>query len=249
MLLYDPLASFRTDGDGLIAAVERAGLDVAVPWCPGWKTRDLLYHVGEVWHFWGHVVDRGVTDPEQLSDYDEPPAPGDEDLLVWARGERQSLWRVLGWGRPDRPLWTWADTPGSVGWVRRRMAQETAVHRWDAEAVAGAAWGIDPLVAADGIDEFLQHFSGRPAADAEPVGGTVHLHCTDEGLPEHAGEWIVHEFTPRGARFDRVHAKGDAAVRGRASDLLLWLWRRPAPVEILGDAAVAARFVAREKLT
>jgi uncharacterized protein (TIGR03083 family) len=248
MLRYDPLACLRTDGDGLIAAAERAGLDAPVPWCPGWHVRDLLYHVGEVWHFWAFVVDEGVTDRAQFERYDEPSVPADADLVAWARDRRAHVWRALGWGTPDQPLWTWAKTPGSVAWVRRRMAQETAVHRWDAEAASGAAWGIDPLLAADGIDEFLQWFTADPAPDASPVGGTVHLHCTDEGLPAHAGEWIVHELTPDGARFDRVHAKGDAAVRGRANDLLLWLWRRPATVDVLGDVAVAERFVARERL-
>ena len=248
MLLYDPLVSLRTDGDGLIAAAQRAGFDAKVPWCPGWQVRDLLYHVGEVWNFWAFVVDQRVTDPTAFDAYIEPKVRTDHELADWARGRRAHLWQVLGWAEPETPLWTWANAEGSVAWVRRRMAQETAVHRWDAEAAAGAGWRIDPLVAADGIQEFLQYFTGRPADGAEPVGGTVHLHCTDEGLPEHAGEWLVHELGPEGARFDRLHAKGDAAVRGRASDLLLWLWRRPAPVEVLGDAGVAARFVAHGKL-
>ena len=59
MLPYDPLASLRTDGDGLIAAAERAGFDADVPWCPGWKVRDLLHHSAGVWHFWATVVERG----------------------------------------------------------------------------------------------------------------------------------------------------------------------------------------------
>lgn len=247
MLRYDPLASLRTDGDGLIVAAERAGLDRPVPWCPGWAMRDLLYHVGEVWSFWAHVVDLGITRGEQLADYDDPPVPPDAELVEWASERRRHLWQVLGWASPDTPLWTWADTQGSVAWVRRRMAQETAVHRWDAEAAGGAGWGIDALVAADGIDEFLSYFSA-PDEGAEPVGGTVHLHCTDDDVPHGAGEWMIHEVTAAGAQFDRVHAKGDCAVRGRANDLLLWLWRRPTTVEILGDAGVAARFVASARL-
>ncbi len=247
MLRYDPLASLRTDGDGLIAAAERAGLGTPVPWCPGWHVRDLLYHAAEVWNFWAFVVDNTVTDSARFADYDEPPVPPDDELVAWARGRRERLWRVLGWANPDTPLWTWANTDGSAAWVRRRMAQETAVHRWDAEAAGGSGWAIDALVAADGIDEFLQWFSA-PADGAEPVGGTVHLHCTDEGIPPGAGEWMIHELTPTGARFDREHAKGDCAVRGRANDLLLWLWRRPSSVEVIGDAGVAARFVASARL-
>ena len=244
MLTYDPLASLRTDGDGLIAAAERAGFDTDVPWCPGWKVRDLLHHSAEVWHFWATVVERGVTTPEQLADYDDPPMPPDADLGAWARAQRERAWQVLGWAALDTPLWTWARTQGNVAWTRRRMAQETAVHRWDAEAAAGSGWGIDTMVAVDGIEEFLQWFTGYAKPDALPIDGSVHLHCTDDGLPDGAGEWIVHGMTSDGARFDRGHVKGDAAVRGRASDLLLWLWRRPASVEVIGDQGVAERFVA-----
>jgi uncharacterized protein (TIGR03083 family) len=247
-LRYDPLAQLHDNGDALVTTAERVGLDTPVPWCPGWQVRDLLHHIGEVWHFWAHIVDRGITDVSQLAGYDEPAPPADADVAAWTRAQREQLSRVLGWSDPSRPLWTWANTQGSVAWVRRRMAQETAVHRFDAEGVAATGWRIDAPVAADGIDEFLEWFTGRPGADALEVGGTVHLHCTDEGLAEGTGEWIVHGFSPDGARFERVHAKGDAAVRGRAHDLLLWLWRRPATVEVLGDAGVAERFVRRGRL-
>ena len=48
---------------------------------------------------------------------------------------------------------------------------------------------------------------------------------------------------PGGAAFTREHVKGDAAVRGPAHDLLLWLWRRQSgEVEVLGDTGVAERF-------
>ena len=44
---------------------------------------------------------------------------------------------------------------------------------------------------------------------------------------------------------EREHRKGDAAIRGTASDLLLALWRRvdrPA-LDVVGDEAVADRFL------
>ena len=48
----------------------------------------------------------------------------------------------------------------------------------------------------------------------------------------------------------REHAKGDAAVRGPAHDLLMVLWRRQAldTVEVIGDRAVAERLIARTRL-
>jgi hypothetical protein len=45
----------------------------------------------------------------------------------------------------------------------------------------------------------------------------------------------------------REHAKGDAALRGPAADLLLALWHRLPldDLDVVGDRAVAERFVAR----
>jgi uncharacterized protein (TIGR03083 family) len=127
------------------------------------------------------------------------------------------------------------------------MTQETAVHRWDASHAVGIPYEIPVAVAADGIDEFLTWFAGRRVTDnAAPVGGSVHLHCTDTASDTRSavnGEWLVSRLDASGIEFSREHAKGDAAVRGRANDLLLWLWRRAdSGVEIIGDTAVAERF-------
>ena len=47
--------------------VHRTGLDADVPSCEGWAMRDLLWHVSEVWTFWGFVASQGAT---QRSDFD-----------------------------------------------------------------------------------------------------------------------------------------------------------------------------------
>ncbi len=64
----------------------------------------------------------------------------------------------------------------------------------------------------------------------------MHLHCTDV-----EGEWLV----SADGRVELGHAKGDAALRGSASDLLLALFKRVPldSVEVVGDAAVARQFV------
>ena len=123
------------------------------------------------------------------------------------------------------------------------------MHRWDAAHAIGQPDDLDPVVAADGIDEFLSFFAnvnalGGLESKAVSLGGTVHLHCTDTD-----GEWFVSALDESGATFTREHTKGDTAIRGRASDLVLWLWRRDArPVEIIGDAELAARFRAASRL-
>jgi uncharacterized protein (TIGR03083 family) len=144
---------------------------------------------------------------------------------------------------PALPVWTWADDK-TAGFVIRRMAHETAVHLWDASAAADVVNPLDPPLASDGIDEFLHYFVAEAAAGAEPVGGSVHIHCGD--VP---GEWTVRED---GGAFTvaREHSKGDCAIRGAASDLFLALWRRLplASCDVVGDAGVAARFIAHSSL-
>lgn len=120
-----------------------------------------------------------------------------------------------------------------------------AVHRWDADTAAGTQTSIAPKLASDGIDEFLTLMLSKVAPHAAAVGGSVHLHCTDV-----AGEWTVREGDDGQPLVTREHAKGDAAMRGTASDLLLVLWRRIdlASIDVVGDTEVAARFVARAAL-
>jgi predicted lipid carrier protein YhbT len=64
-----------------------------------------------------------------------------------------------------------------------------------------------------------------------------------------AGEWLTVP-TEAGLRTTREHAKGDAAIRGSASDLLLALWRRvPADqLEIIGNRTVAEQLLAYPRL-
>jgi uncharacterized protein (TIGR03083 family) len=136
-------------------------------------------------------------------------------------------------------VWTFSSTNRTASFWQRRRAQETSVHRYDAETAAGTPTPLDATLAVDGIDEYLTVFLPRLADNFGDVGdATVHVHCTDV-----EGEWLI-------ARRDgeltvtAEHAKGDVAVRGSASDLLLFLWGRvPADaLEVFGDADLLARF-------
>jgi len=243
------IGSLWRDGLALADAATRAGLDTSVPSCPEWSVADLVWHVGEVHDFWRTMVTERWPEP---SPYVQPGRPGDDQLVPWYRDGVQRTVEELRATEPDAEVWTWAPRGSNAAWVVRRMAQETAVHRWDAEAAAAggaAAPPVDAAIAVDGIDEFFEHFTDDGAEGAAPVGGTVHLHTTDA-----EGEWLVSEPVP-GGRLEVVaeHAKGDAAVRGTASDLLLLLWRRvglddPGRFEVFGDADVARRLVARGAL-
>ncbi|MGH3273742.1 MAG: hypothetical protein ACRDNZ_05370, partial [Streptosporangiaceae bacterium] len=114
------------------------------------------------------------------------------------------------------------------GWWARRMLHETAVHRADAELALGVGDPvIDPVVAADGIDEFLFNLpSARrayPHLASLPTGASLHLHATDY----ESGEWVV-RFTDSGIDWQRGHEKATTAIRGPLTSLLLFTYgRRP----------------------
>jgi hypothetical protein len=114
------------------------------------------------------------------------------------------------------------------------MAQETAVHRWDAQQAAGTLTRIDPELATDGINEVITVFMQNPPRGpiAYPAG-SLHLHRTDG-----AGEWML-TAQDGVLTVTHEHAKGDAAARGPAQDILLYLWGRGRDgLECHGDDAL-----------
>ena len=232
------LEALAADSAAFDTAVTATPLEASVPSCPAWTVADLVYHLGEVHYFWGEVARRRLAAPTV-----EPPArPPDDELAAWAAEQAAELQRTLQDADPATPVWTWAPQK-DVAFIVRRMAQETAVHRWDAEASAGGPRPIDAELASDGVDEFFTFFiDDGPQDGGATVGGSVHFHATDT-----PGEWVVREEADGALTVTAEHAKGDAAVRGPASDLLLALWRRIGldGVEVLGDRDVAERLVAR----
>jgi len=192
-----------------------------------------------------------LTAVEQVRALPETAQPSDDVLLDWVSAAHNGIYSLLNSTSEEAEVWTWTGSNQNVWWVRRRMAQETAVHRWDAERTVGDVYEIPIAVAADGIDEFLQWFA--PRGRAASIGGTAHIHCTDtdrdvatgsDDIDAVNGEWMIHRLDENGIEFDRAHQKGDVAIRGRARDVLLWLWGRDAgPVELLGDDDIARRIV------
>lgn len=230
------MSVLAADAAGVLDAARAAAADAPVPGCPGWTVDDLVWHVSEVHGFWAHVVRTRAEHPDGAPQWDRP---ADRDALYQAAADRSAeLLAALDGADDDARVWTWADRH-DVGWVRRRMLHETAVHRHDAERAAGREQRIDPDVAADGIDEFLAHFLDHRLAETGALTGTVHVHCTDA-----EGEWMIVPAAD-GVTVTREHAKGDVALRGDAHDLLLALWRRGDldAVTVFGDERVASTLV------
>ncbi len=230
------IASLVADSEALVAACEAAPADIRVPACPEWTPADLLWHSAEVHHFWSSIVAGLLQSPES---YVGRQRPADADLPSLYRSDAARTSTVLRAADPAATVWTWAG-PHDVAWVTRRMAHETAVHRWDAQAAVGTPAPLDAELASDGIDEFLHVFLPW-GADEHTLSGSAHLHCTDV-----AGEWTVRPLDGAAPSVSREHTKGDCALRGPASDLLLALWHRIdiGALDVVGDAAVAASFLA-----
>ena len=168
--------------------------------------------------------------------------PDDRDLLSEYRTGLDELINVLSSLDPARSCWTWAGVQ-DVAWVIRRMAHETAVHAWDAHCAAGNTAEIDAALASDGIDEFVHVMVKSNVREEEGrLGGSVHIHCTDVD-----GEWLIVPTESSDVVVTREHAKGDCAIRGSASQLLLGLWRRipMSSLEVIGSTEVAAQFLNR----
>ncbi len=235
-MAIDYLEFVRSDTSALVDTARRCPPDTPVPSCPGWTVARLCRHVGTV-HRWATaaVVTGAEPDPSTL----ERPGPGDEVAYLEAGAVR--LIDALRAADPGAPGWHWAAGPQVRGFWWRRMAHETAVHRWDAQSACGAPEPIAADLASDGIDELLGTLV--PTRLSAYDGGSLHLHCTDVH-----GEWTIR--SEAGAYvLERGHAKGDCALRGPASTLLLALWRRvpvsdPA-LELFGDVGVLDAWLAR----
>lgn len=232
--------SLRRDAAALADAAE-GNLDRRVPSCPDWTVADLVHHVGvDVFDFWGQVAERGLQDPNEAV---EPERPPDDRLVTVLKENAKRLADVLEGADPTVPVWGWSPRK-DIGFIQRRMAQETAIHRWDAQAAVGAQEPIDPELAADGIDEFLELFITEEDGRLAEGGETVLLRATDS-----IDRWLVQVADGR-LTFGRSPGPADVTAAAPLSGLLLLMWRRvtPADIDVEGDRRALERFLARADL-
>lgn len=230
------LAHLAVEARRLADLVAGGPLDAAVAACPGWDVRRLAVHVGVV-HRWATFA---VVNGRAAGEGDvEAPAEGIDgaELAAWLRAGADVLVDALATSDPHADTWHPFAAPHEMWVWARRQAQETAMHRWDAETATSGSAALDAELAGDGIDEYFEVGVPRIVHREHVAVPTpsLHVHCTDV-----AGEWIV--WNDDGEyRMEREHRKGDAALRGTAEALLLVLMKRAdrSAVELVGDEAAA----------
>ena len=136
--------------------------------------------------------------------------------------------------KPTEPALTWYQPDQTVGFWLRRMAQETVIHRLDAELAAGVEHAVIPTdLADDGIDELLVCFLADVAAEAPEELGEHLTECDGRTvqIATENGGWQL-QMGPTDIVVERGHFDAEAGVSGEAGAVLRWLWRRA------GDGAV-----------
>ena len=233
----DHCALIAADSAALAEAAE-GNLGATVEHCPGWTVADLVRHVLRVHWFWGTIVERKLTDEEQVG---MAPEPAEDDLVEAFRRGALRLVEILGAADPTTPVWTWS-SQHDAGFVIRHQVQEAAVHRWDAQHAAGSETPIDPAAAADAVDEFLTFSLPEPG---DPNRESQQLLAADLILAttETDRAWTIRDGDVHGTLTAEPGAGSGASVTGTASDLLLWLYRRiDLPASGPEAAAVLGRF-------
>jgi uncharacterized protein (TIGR03083 family) len=239
----DLLLAEVTGSAGTLAGIAAtADLTTTVPTCPDWTLRQLITHVGRAHRWATAIVATQAAEPIPFRDVPGGRLPDDPaERPAWLRDGAARLAKTVAAG--SGPVWTHLG-PGPASYWARRMAHETAVHRADGEIAVGTRPVIDPAVAADGIAEWLSFLPDGPAGQQAdhpapvPEGKVIHFHATDV---EAGGEWLIHGV-PGGVTVAAGHGKGDLALRGPASAILLVLLRRLPPddpdVALLGDGSL-----------
>jgi uncharacterized protein (TIGR03083 family) len=211
-------------------------LDRRVPSCPEWRGRDLVDHLWHVHTFWQAQL--RAADASARRDPGERSIPAGEQPGDWLEEAAGGLVEALAAVGPEAACWNWSGQDFDAKWVARRMALETAVHRFDGELTLGDPTPIATDLAVDGIDEVLRVHLPTDIADSPEValGGTLCLACSDAD-----DAWIV-DVGAGHLRVREGSGPASACLRGTASDLYLFTWNRRSvdELELTGDRSVAA---------
>ena len=229
-----------------LRAVVEIDRSAAVPTCPGWSVTDLTRHVGQV-YLHKTLCMREGAEPEPW-----PPAGlEDEEPLALLDRTYTGLRHEFATRAPQDHAGNWYTPDQTVGFWMRRMAQETVIHRIDAEL--GTRQAVAPVpadLAVDGIDELLKVFVAFGVAAwgsyfTDILGNSPGRTCL---VRTEGAAWRVRTGT---GTFEVSDGAGDesadATISGPPMDVLRWAWNREA-AGTPGDVTVAGAAEAIQEL-
>jgi uncharacterized protein (TIGR03083 family) len=240
------IAYLRADAERMASAFEVGPADAHVDACPGWDVRALVEHMAFI-HRWADFAVRNARAPGA----GEIPASSDgHDLAAYLREGAARLADDLDEVDPDAPTWHVFPVERTMRVWARRQAQETGMHRWDAEHATTGSSSFDPAFAGDGIDEYFH--LGLPRVlqreGVSPPRVALDIACTDlaDGwtvAADDEGYRVVRHSSGNSAdnAAGDAHRPGVGAFVGTAENLLLVLMGRAdrSAVTITGDMSAA----------
>ncbi len=237
------LAGLRAEGAAFRAAVGQDGaLELPVPSCPQWTVEGLVGHLASIYWFVAGHAGRGVTTPPERAPAGGGDKPTGAAALAFFDEQYARLFTLLDGLDPALPAWNWAPQPKKAEFWHRRMAHETAVHRWDAQMAVGLSEPIEAKLASDGITEVIDTWlpAGRRKGPSDRHG-VVALRAIDvEEVWDVRlrGEGVA--LLDTDTLFDDDDHHERAIATGTASDLLLALYGRVNfdVLEVAGDESL-----------
>jgi uncharacterized protein (TIGR03083 family) len=224
--LDDHLAGLARSGVALRDAAAAAGLRAKVPTCPAWDVTQLVIHQGMV-HRWAAANLRGEADHSTSASTAQGRAAA--DVLAWYTDGLTALLQTVHTTQEDAKATVFLrDAPPPRRFWARRQCHETTIHSVDAMSAVHGRWptaaeaDLDPLLAADGIDELLTGFITRGKGKLHATKPYMILvHTADTG---HA--WTVRISDGPIVTTMGQAAQPDVVFSGTAGQLYLSLWNR-----------------------
>ncbi len=238
--VFDQPAALAAAIAGISQTLRSCDLSTPVPHLGRWKIRDVAAHLGGV-HRWATriVHTRSMDGPG----FTKSKLDGIE-LCDWFDEGAAELLDAFANNDLEDPCPNF--NPGSdksVRWWIRRQIHETTVHRWDVERPQGTATPIRSVIAADGIDEFVDVFIRTRGK--QTLTGPLVLETTEPPC-----QWTLRPAERPGRIDVSTHRSPDVEteIAGEPEELLLMLWGRIALTDtglsIGGDHDVAASLIA-----
>ncbi|MEV0355674.1 maleylpyruvate isomerase family mycothiol-dependent enzyme [Nocardia sp. NPDC050697] len=218
-----------------------------IPTCPGWTLSDLVTHVGRAQRWAAAMIAaRSATELDIRAVPDGArPAPG--AAAGWLEAGPARVLDAIDAAGAETEVWITLGAPRPARWWLRRLAHEATVHGADALLAVHRPAEIEPELAADAIEEWLELLAaglGNRGEAVLPDGASLHLHATDH----ERGEWAIR---PVGSSitWEHTHIRATVAVRAPAAQLLLAMLGRipPSAPEVYGEAALLERWLRRTR--